>query len=233
MSRVFSVAFHFCAAFACCVGCASSSSAELSVTNVGRCGQNSVVARERFEADVVNAQPKPDYVLIYIGMNDVINDHFFTPLDQYIENVRWMVEQSRNAGVTPILCTIHHIVEEKVFKVHTPDKFAPETPNSKMDRYNTALKKLAEELKVPVADFFAVTEKTPPSEFLSDDGVHLSPSGNKLLAKTFFDVIAPNLRGDEKIVCVGDSLTFGYQNAGAGTADGDTYPAMLKQMPLP
>ncbi len=213
-------------------GLASSSEA-LDVINVGRCGQNSGVTRERFKADVLDSATKPDYVLIYIGMNDVINDRFFTPLDQYIENVKWMIEQSFKAGITPVVCTIHHVVEEKVYKVHPRDKFAPETVNSKMDRYNAALKKLARETKVAVADFYAVTERTPQSEFLSDDGVHLTASGNKLLARTFFDVIAPQLKGNETIVCVGDSLTFGYRNEGAGTAEGQTYPAMLKQIPIP
>ena len=35
------------------------------------------------------------------------------------------------------------------------------------------------------------------------------------------------------IVCVGDSLTYGYLNPGAGSAEGETYPAMLRQYPVP
>jgi lysophospholipase L1-like esterase len=58
------------------------SSWAVTVHNRGRCGQNSGIARERFEDDVLKPDPKPDYVLIYIGMNDVINDRFFTPLDK-------------------------------------------------------------------------------------------------------------------------------------------------------
>jgi lysophospholipase L1-like esterase len=232
MSRLFGSMLYFSLALICFAAFASPSWA-LTVFNNGRCGQNSVITRDHFEADVLKVAPKPDYVLIYIGMNDVINDHFFTPLDKYIENVKWMIEQSRKAGVTPVVCTIHHVVEEKVYTHHAREKFAPETVNGKMDRYNVALKKLAAELKVDVADFNAVTDHTPQVEFLSDDGVHLTASGNRLLAKTFFDVIGSRLHGEETIVCVGDSLTFGYQNKGAGTAEDETYPAMLKQMPIP
>jgi acyl-CoA thioesterase-1 len=205
----------------------------LTVRNQGRCGQNSGITRERFEADVLKAEPKPDYVLIYIGMNDVINDKFFTPVDKYVENVKWMIEQSRKAGITPVVCTIHHVVEEKVYQHHPREKFGLETVNGKMNRYNVALKVLAKELGVEVADFNAVTDRTPQSEFLSDDGVHLTAGGNKLLAETFWGVIGPRLRGEETIVCVGDSLTFGYQNKGAGTAEGETYPALLKQIATP
>jgi len=197
------------------------------VYNQGRCGQNSGILRSKFDADVLKLTPKPDCVLIFIGMNDVINDKFFTPLDKYLENMTWMIEQARKEGITPVICTMHHVVEDEVYKHHSRDKFGTETVNGKMDRYNAALMKLATEQKVDLADFSAVTAKLAPSEFLSD-GVHLTLSGNKLLAKTFFDIITPHLRGQETIVCVGDSLTYGYLNKGAGTSEGETYPSMLR-----
>ena len=198
------------------------------VYNQGRCGQNSGILREKFEADLSVATAKPEFVFIYIGMNDVINDTFFTPLDKYLENVTWMIEHARKAGITPVVCTIHHVIEDKVYKFHSRDKFGDETVNSKMDRYNVAIRKLAAEQKAALADFNAVTNNLAPADFLSDDGVHLSTAGNRLLAKTFHDVVAAQLTGNEKIVCVGDSLTFGFGNPGAGTTEGATYPAMLR-----
>lgn len=206
----------------------TSNSCAATVYNQGRCGQNSGILREKFEADLSVAAPKPEFVFIYIGMNDVINDTFFTPLDKYLENVTWMIEHARKAGITPVICSIHHVIEDKVYKVHSRDKFGDETVNGKMDRYNVAIRKLAAEQKVALADFNAVTNNLATAEFLSDDGVHLSTAGNRLLAKTFYDVVASQLAGNEKIVCVGDSLTFGYGNAGAGSAEGETYPAMLR-----
>jgi len=204
----------------------------LTVCNRGRCGQNSGVVRERFGEDVLQLDPKPDYVLIYIGMNDVINDRFFTPLAAYIENVSWMVERARAAGIEPVICTIHHCVEEKVYPHHPREKFGEETPNVKMDRYNAALRRLAAEREVALADFGGVTDGTERSAFLSEDGVHLTAGGNVLLARCFLEVIGPRLRGRERIVCCGDSLTYGYGNQGAGTADGETYPAMLRRFPI-
>lgn len=206
---------------------ASETTNHLTVINNGHCGLNSTLLIKQFQGEALNLKPKPDYVLIYIGMNDVINDGFFTPLDKYLANVSWMIDQTRKAGITPVLCTMHHVVEAEVYKHHPRDKFGAETVNGKMDRYNAALRTLAVEQKVAMADFAAITVRMAPSEFLSD-GVHLTLAGNQLLAKTFFDVIAPHLRGGEKIVCIGDSLTYGYQNKGAGTAEGETYPAMLK-----
>ncbi len=201
---------------------------KLVVINRGRCGQNSGILREKFTVDVLQVRPKPDYVLIYIGMNDVINDQFFTPLDKYLENMTWLIEQARKAGITPVICTIHKVNETVVYAHHPREKFGPETVNEKRRRYNTTLKKLAADQKVALADFDAVTAALAEADFLSD-GVHLTLPGNKLLARTFLDLIAPPLRGSETIVCVGDSLTYGYLNQGAGSAEGETYPAMLRQ----
>jgi len=94
----------------------SAQSADLTVRNQGRCGQNSEIVREQFDADVLAFTPSPDYVLIHIGMNDVINDRFFIPLNRYIENVTWMIDQAREAGGRPIIGSIHHVDEEKVYK---------------------------------------------------------------------------------------------------------------------
>ncbi len=204
----------------------------LLIINCGRCGQNSVNARERYTDDVLLCTPKPDYVLIYIGMNDVINDSFFTPQDEYIANVTWMVEQSRAKGITPVLCSIHKVNEAVVYAHHAREKFGSETVNEKRKRYNVALKKLAADLNIALADYDTVTESLAESEFLSD-GVHLTLPGNTLLAKTFLDALPAPLRGNETIVCVGDSLTFGYLNQGAGSAEGETYPAVLRSLVVP
>jgi lysophospholipase L1-like esterase len=204
---------------------------QLQVINNGRCGQNSGIVRDKFAADVLKFSPKPDYVLIYIGMNDVINDNFFTPLDKYLENMAWMIDAARQVGITPVICTMHKVNETVVYAHHAREKFGAETVNGKRERYNVALRRLVRDQKVALADFDAVTESIAEPEFMSD-GVHLTLAGNKLLAKTFLDAIGPRLKGKETIVCVGDSLTYGYLNQGAGTSEGETYPAMLRTIPL-
>ncbi len=203
----------------------------LTVINKGSLGQNSESGRTKLAADVL--QLKPDVVLIYIGMNDVINDRFFTPLERYLENMTWMIDQARQAGIKPVVCTMHHCVETEIYKHHAREKFGDETPNTKMDRYNTALRTLAADQRIDLADYDALTRRRALHEYLSSDGVHLSAAGNRLLAQTFFNVIAPQLRGQEKIVCYGDSLTYGFGNKGASTAEGETYPAMLCRMGAP
>src|SRR6187399_1947244 len=106
------------------------------VFNQGRCGQNTTVARAVYENDLLGRGVKPDFVFIYLGMNDVINDRFFTPLDECLSNLRWMINLAKNAGITPVICSIHHVIEAELYKHHAREHFGNETVNGKMDRYN-------------------------------------------------------------------------------------------------
>jgi lysophospholipase L1-like esterase len=202
----------------------------LSIFNQGRCGQNSTVARGVYESDLLGRGVKPDFVLIYLGMNDVINHRFFTYLEDFLANMEWMINLATKQGITPVVCSIHHVIEEELYKHHSWEYFLPETVNSKVDRYNAGLKQMLKRQAVALADYQDATGRLDPSAFLSRDGVHLSATGNKLLAKTFFDAIPGDVRSNAAIVCVGDSLTYGYENSGAGTTEGETYPAFLKMM---
>jgi lysophospholipase L1-like esterase len=210
----------------------------LTVYNKGVGGQNSRQGKARFERDVLSL--KPDYVFIYYGLNDALNEPQFVALDQFIENLGWMVDRARAAGIKPVLCTIHRVDEEPLLKRHKRESYGEEGPNGKLDRYNKALRALADQKKVPLADFAAAVAehdaKSPPPDpstrAVSRDGVHLTPTGNRLLAQCFLDAIPSRLRGRELIVCLGDSVTWGAGAKGAGTAEDGTYPAMLRELPL-
>lgn len=200
---------------------------QLSVHNKGIGGQNSEQGKARFEADVLAL--KPNFVFIYFGLNDTLNEPRFLPLDKFVANLAWMVEHARAAGIKPVLCTIHRVTEEPLLKRHRRESYGAEGPNGKISRYNTAIRQLAHERKVPLADFAAVVERNPTA--VSADGVHLTAAGSRLLASCFCDSVAQELRGRITIVCLGDSVTWGAGLKGAGTAEGETYPAFLKRLP--
>lgn len=210
------------------MACMSSTQAQLTVYNKGIGGQNSAQGRARFDKDVLAL--RPDYVFIYFGLNDTLNEPAFLPLDKYIANLEWMTERARKAGVKTLICTIHRVAEEPLYKRHKRESYGDEGPNGKITRYNIAIRKLAKEKNVLLADFADVVEKVPEyGRIVSADGVHLTPAGHELLAKVFISVVEKELKGHEKIVCLGDSVTFGAGAKGAGTAEGETYPAFLKR----
>ena len=196
----------------------------LTVYNKGIGGQNSRQGRKRFAKDVLAL--KPDYVFVYFGLNDTLNEPRFLSEKEYVENLGWMVDQARGAGIKPVVCTIHPIGEEPLLKRHKKESYGAEGPNGKIARYNKALRKLIKEKKVDVADFQAVVAKK--KELVSADGVHLTPLGYKALAECFFNVVAGEIKAKATIVCLGDSVTWGARVKGAGTTTGETYPACLK-----
>src|SRR5690606_10915235 len=65
-----------------------------------------------------------------------------------------------------------------------------------------------------------------------EDGIHPTKEGYTLIAKTVYQYLAANQLFDrnKKIICFGDSMTFGSFMDGAGTSEGDTYPSQLRQL---
>ena len=122
--------------------CAASDAVNLlTVLNKGVAGQNSSQGRARFASDVLAV--KPDYVFIYFGLNDTLNEPKFLSETEYVENMAWMVDQAETAKIRPLLCTIHPIIEEALLKRHKKESYGAEGPNAKIDRYNKALRALA------------------------------------------------------------------------------------------
>lgn len=199
------------------------------VYNKGISGQNTVQGRARFSADVVGLQPQ--FVCIYFGMNDALNEAQFVALPRFVDNLAWMIDKAEQNQIRPVLCTLHHCVPEGLFKRHQPETYGAEGPNGKIDRYNLAIRELAARKSVPLADFDATTKNLGNGvDWIRPDGVHLTPIGYKLLAEAFWTALEKEGAAGKKIVCFGDSITFGAKMKGAGTAEGDTYPACLSQL---
>lgn len=205
----------------------------LIVYNKGIGGQNSREGLARFNKDVL--AHKPDFVFIYFGLNDALNESKFVDVDDYIANLSKMIAAARAAHITPIFADIHHVDVEALLKRHKKDAYGEEGPQKKIDRYNAALHQLAQREKVTLVEWNRIADQAmtdhPDRAIRQPDGVHLTPAGNTLLAESFRRAV-PDLRDGQTIVCLGDSVTYGAHNTGAGTAAGDTYPAALRRISL-
>lgn len=210
-------------------GAADTPPAGLVVHNKGIGGQNSAQGRARFDRDVLAL--KPDHVFIYFGLNDTLNEPRFLTVEQFVENLAWMVEQARRNKIHPVLCTIHPIGEEPLYKRHKRESYGKEGPNGKVGRYNAAVRELAKARDVPLADWAAEVARANAAgeKLVGADGVHLTVEGSRRLARCFRDA-ARDLKPGQTVVCIGDSVTWGAGMKGAGTADGQTYPAVLKEL---
>ncbi|MNY53777.1 GDSL-like Lipase/Acylhydrolase [compost metagenome] len=68
--------------------------------------------------------------------------------------------------------------------------------------------------------------------FGKEDGVHPTKQGYQLIAETVYGYLKKNrlLKRGKKIICFGDSITYGAYMSGEGTSNGDTYPAFLSRL---
>lgn len=160
------------------------------LVNAGIGGHKSTDMLNRFERDVL--QYKPDWVTISVGVNDVWheflkeqlhrNDLSGVPLAQFKEKLTAMVTSAQSAGAKVALFTTT-IIKENLS--------GPE--NQKLVAYNKAIRMIARDHHCLLADMDqAFREALSPHQkigmsdrgILTDDGVHMLPSGNWLMAMT-------------------------------------------------
>ncbi|MEO6801923.1 MAG: SGNH/GDSL hydrolase family protein [Granulicella sp.] len=199
------------------------------VDNAGVGGQNSSEGRERFKRDVLDAHPQ--VLLLYFGMNDAVNEAKMLAPEAYAENMAWMVQTARAAGILPIVSTIQHVDATRVLQRHPASVYGDAGPNGRIDQFNLVLRKLALEQRITLADFEAAFDSAGgPTVEMSTDGVHLRAEGYALLARTFLHAIPADSRQASRIVALGDSLTYGVPLRTADHDSDKTYPAVLQRL---
>jgi len=162
----------------------------LYITNVGIGGHKSTDMNDRFERDVL--QYKPDWVTISVGVNDVWHGFYDNhpkgdgprgvPVPMYKEKVTDMILRARTINTKVALFTATVIKE---------DLSSPE--NKKLVQYNKAVREMAKKHKCLLVDMDkAFRQVLQPLQkpgmadrgVLTNDGVHMLPVGNWLMAKT-------------------------------------------------
>ena len=222
-----------CVFLAAGVASVSAQSGNVRVVNAGVPGENSTELGARFAASL--AQWRPRFVVLYTGMNDAANEKKFVPSEIFRANLTAMLDASRDAHISAVLVTIHHVDEVRVLKRHPPGSYGDRSPNRRIDELNGVLTTLARERGLALADFNQVLQQAGGAdERLSTDGVHLTSTAYGLLASAVRASLPGNLQPDTTVLCLGDSLTFGIgvrpTDAGDKGADGVRYPTYTVQL---
>jgi lysophospholipase L1-like esterase len=209
------------------------------VVSKGFSGRNSRNALQLVEKEVLPLHAQ--HAVVYFGMNDAMNSGNLLPLAEYEANMRSLVKKLAEGGArTVALVTINPVIERYVQARH------PKHPQraglqAYLATYDAAVRKLAKELSLPLVDLRALIEEgggavDAESSLIrceknggGADGVHLTPAAYERLGRRVFEVIGLRVKPGETVVCFGDSLTFGAGVKGAGTAEGETYPAALRR----
>ena len=128
----------------------------------------------RLERDVL--AKRPDWVTISCGMNDVIHGAKGLPLDRYSANMTAIVERCQQAGIKVALFT-------------TTTAGAWDSAQSKqLGQYSDFLRGLAKEKQCVLIDlypaFVGALKQADTLHGLTGDGVHMTPEGDQLIART-------------------------------------------------
>ncbi len=139
--------------------------------NMGINGELTSQMLKRFERDVI--RHKPDVVVILGGTNDI---GWGIESQSIIKNLKSMVQQALDAGITPIPCAIPSLIgfDELIL------------PRQEV---NAAIAQFAKEKEIHFVDLFTVTadEKNWLDQKYSSDGLHLNTQGYKLMAETIYE----------------------------------------------
>ncbi|OHE71256.1 MAG: hypothetical protein A2007_03090 [Verrucomicrobia bacterium GWC2_42_7] len=219
--------------------CNTVKSPAVEVLNCGIGGQNSRDVLNRF-ADILKA--RPDLIILMVGTNDCLNSNNSIPLEQYVDNIKKISDLVRARDIKLILLTIPPCYGEYVLARHPAQFFGGQTPETKVKKYNDALKAVALKEKLSLVDihrlFSAIgnigidRESIIRNSANSDakDGVHPTYDGYRLIAATVHEFLQLQQMNPQKVACVGDSITFGVHVRGEGTSCGQTYPALLSAL---
>ena len=211
----------------------------VAVVNKGFSGRNTRNALQLMAKEVLPL--KPQHVVVYFGMNDALNSGNLLPLAEFEKNLRLIVKGLSDSGArTVALVTINPVIESYVQARH-PNHPQRAALQAHLAAYDEAVRAVAKERSLPLVDLRALIEQSGGAVNAEKsllrcerngggkDGVHLTPAAYALLGQRVFEVIGGGVQRGERVVCFGDSLTFGAGAKGAGTVTGETYPAVLQR----
>ncbi len=210
------------------------------IINSGVPNENTRHLLRRVQSDVLAHQP--DLVIIMIGANDTIESTDLVPLDEYQANLIRLIDTIQSAGSEVMLLTLPLCYEPYLYTRHLRDNYGDISPNHRIIKANQAIKHIGADLSCHVVDvsyyfdkigFIGENENSLVMNIRnngSTDGVHPTADGYRLIASLIHQYMIMTHLAFDKIVCFGDSITFGAKVFGEGTNQGLTYPAQLQAL---
>lgn len=151
---------------------------EVDFLNLGINGDTTDGMRRRLERQV--APLKPDYVIIWGGINDL---YWGTPLNIVMENLKETYDKTIEIGARPLACTLTSVLGFDQILIQ-------------IQKMNALIMESCIERGIPVADLYGATsnEDGKLKKAYSSDEVHLSGEGYAAVASTIFsDMVWPIL----------------------------------------
>ena len=127
----------------------------------------------RFNHDVIGLKPKPNYVIILGGCNDI---GWEVPTEEIFNNLKNMYAHARDQAIEPIACTVPSVLGL--------DPYIP--PRLEL---NSMLREYCVQNDLTCVDLFKATSDPNTNrltEKFSNDGLHLTTEGYQKIAGTIY-----------------------------------------------
>lgn len=211
------------------------------VLNKGIPGNSSADLLRRMNTDVIANHP--DLVIILIGTNDLLNTRKMVSVDDFSRNLEQLTDSLLHHGAQIALVSPPTVDTTYLFERHDRSKY-DQMPAQKLENGRNTMETLCEKKGLLFIDLFRHLQKLQIPKHEADDiirnrknsgsndGIHFTAAGNELLAQFIYSRLLTRYEspGNLRIICFGDSITHGVYMKGAGTSEGDTYPAVLEKL---
>lgn len=210
------------------------------VIHAGYPGDNTRAMLRRMRKDVLSHEPS--CVTILCGTNDAVNPRALVPLEEFTKNLNSMVSAVRETDtdlllISPLPVFSPEVIERYGFNLPPDTDLNPE-----IMKYARAMRLLAERLGVPYLNLFHIFAETGmvgadrrslirnEANSGTKDGAHPTEDGYRFIAALVYLALRDNRCDCSRLVCFGDSITYGYPYSGMGTLEGGNFPALLGKL---
>lgn len=204
---------------------------QVRVINEGFPGDNTAELDARL--DSVLDQSKPNYVVLFVGTNDALNEKKFLAIAETERHLEAMVRRIKKRGAQIIMITVHDPDLSRLMARHKPEAYGDTPPLERLAMVNDRIRRIAQMEHAQLVPFDTLLRKAGgASSELSTDGVHLTAKGYGILASAVRTQLPKHLPANATILCFGDSLTYGIgvRPPNSLLETGKTYPAQLRAL---
>lgn len=202
------------------------------ILNRGVNGDNTFDLLARLDKDVFAHQPNG--IILMVGTNDSLNGGNLVPIDQYKKNLLELTKTIKNKGLFLLLLTPTMVDDDVAAFPNKLNKSCSEI----LTDFRLKVIEVATETQTAYLDLFELfKQKGDLKAFLMNqknsgrnDGVHPTAKGYTFIANAICEKLKEVNAPLDKLVCFGDSITFGYLVQGEGLETGESYPAVLNQL---
>lgn len=183
----------------------------------------------------------PSLVIIMIGTNDMVNPPKMISFSEYRNKLNNVVHKIKQQGSDVLLLSPPPVDTVDLFKRRSRKIFKI-PPNEKIDSINTIIQQTALALHCMYLDIDSIFQAhSDPNLRMSGlirneitagklDGEHPTAEGYRLIAESISNFLKNKDKDYKRIICYGDSITFGAYVHGGGSTRGYTYPAVLNRL---